>query len=38
MESYPKFQNEVGVPMVRIGPQSSHALGISLRKITHTST
>src|SRR5213080_1344850 len=28
MESYPKFHNEVGVPIVRIG----------CRKITHTST
>jgi hypothetical protein len=38
MESYPKFQNEVGVPVVRVGSRSSLALGINRRKITHTST
>ena len=39
MESYPKFHNEVGVPIVRIGCREfKYALGINRRKITHTST
>ncbi len=38
MESYPKFHNEVGVPIVRIGCREFNALGINRRKITHTCT
>jgi hypothetical protein len=34
MESYPKFHNEIGVPMVRIGCQEASASGISRRKIS----
>jgi uncharacterized Zn-finger protein len=34
-----EIHNEVGVPIVRIGCRvSSNALGVSRRKITHTST
>ena len=38
MESYPKFHNEVGVPIVRIGCRECKCIGDSRRKITHTST
>ena len=38
MEGYPKFHNEPGVPTVRIGAESSSALGRNRRKTTHTST
>ena len=37
MERYPKFHNEVGVPIVALAAASSSALGINRRKITHTS-
>jgi Zinc-finger domain len=35
MESYPKFHNEVGVPIVALAAVSSSALRVSRRKITH---
>jgi len=38
MESYPKFQNEIGVPIVRSAAASSSVSGISRHKITHTFT
>jgi hypothetical protein len=38
MESYPKFHNEVGVPIVALAAVSSSALRVSRRKITHKST
>ena len=38
MGSYPKFHNEIGVPMVRIGCHEFECMGINRRKITHTST
>ena len=37
MESYPKFHNEVGVPIVRIGCREFKCIGDSGRKITRTS-
>ena len=37
MESYPKFHNEVGVPIVRIGCREFKCMETSRRKITHTS-
>ena len=38
MESYPKFHNEVGAPIVRIGCREFKCMGISRRKIIRTST
>ena len=37
MESYPKFHNEVGVSIVRIGCREFKCIGDSRRKITRTS-
>jgi hypothetical protein len=39
MQSYPKFHNEIGVPIVRVGCREFKCIGAnSRRKITHTST
>jgi hypothetical protein len=38
MESYPKFHNEVRVPIVRIGCREFKCVGDKPPQITHTST
>ena len=38
MQSYPKFHNEIGVPIVRVGCREFECIGLCRRKITHIST